>query len=129
LNQKPWLTLITQSAEAPCNATMMAGGAHVSEHASSGHKNRRVRQDETYRLARSETCAPAHGHCVWARRERPLRNKMDEWFAVQNAEEVPSPALLVYPNRVRENIRRMIRIAGDPSRLRPHIKTHKLPEI
>src|SRR5882724_9233110 len=54
---------------------------------------------------------------------------MNEWFAVQNAEEVPSPALLVYPKRVRENIRRMIRIAGDPTRLRPHIKTHKLPEI
>ncbi len=54
---------------------------------------------------------------------------MSGWFAVQNAEEVPSPALLVYPNRVRENFRRMIRIAGGPSRLRPHIKTHKLPEI
>ncbi len=54
---------------------------------------------------------------------------MSGWFAVQNAEEVPSPALLLYPSRVRENIRHMIRIAGGPSRLRPHIKTHKLPEI
>jgi D-threonine aldolase len=54
---------------------------------------------------------------------------MSEWFAVQNAEEIPSPALLLYPERIRENISRMVRIAGGVSRLRPHIKTHKLPEV
>ena len=54
---------------------------------------------------------------------------MSNWFAVQNAEEIPSPALLLYPERIRENINRMIRIAGGVSRLRPHIKTHKLPEV
>lgn len=54
---------------------------------------------------------------------------MSDWFAVQNAGEVPSPALLLYPERIRENIRRMIRIAGGRSRLRPHIKTHKLAEV
>jgi D-serine deaminase-like pyridoxal phosphate-dependent protein len=37
--------------------------------------------------------------------------------------------LLLYVDRVEENIRRMIGLAGDASRLRPHIKTHKLPEI
>ena len=37
---------------------------------------------------------------------------MSDWFAVENAGEVPSPALLLYPDRIRENIRRMIRIAG-----------------
>jgi D-serine deaminase-like pyridoxal phosphate-dependent protein len=53
---------------------------------------------------------------------------MSNWFEVQNAEEIPSPALLLYPERIRENIHRMIGIAG-VNRLRPHIKTHKLPEV
>lgn len=54
---------------------------------------------------------------------------MSDWFTVQNAGAVPSPALLLYPDRVRENIRRMIRVAGGASRLRPHLKTHKLAEV
>ncbi len=54
---------------------------------------------------------------------------MSDWFTVQNAGEVASPALLLYPERIRENIRRMIRVAGGTSRLRPHIKTHKLAEV
>jgi D-serine deaminase-like pyridoxal phosphate-dependent protein len=54
---------------------------------------------------------------------------MTDWFAVQNAGDIPSPALLLYPERIRENIRRMIHIAGGAQRLRPHIKTHKLAPI
>ena len=34
------------------------------------------------------------------------------WYAIANADEVDSPALLVYPPRIVENIRRMIAIAG-----------------
>lgn len=52
-----------------------------------------------------------------------------EWFRISNADEISSPALLVYPERVKENIRKMIEIAGDVERLRPHVKTHKMPEI
>lgn len=51
------------------------------------------------------------------------------WYAVANHEEVPSPALLAYPERIEENIRRMIKVAGGPARLRPHMKTHKMPEV
>jgi D-threonine aldolase len=51
------------------------------------------------------------------------------WYQIANAPEVPSPALLVYPDRVEENIRRMIRMAGGVGRLRPHTKTNKLPEV
>src|SRR5437899_7763361 len=52
------------------------------------------------------------------------------WHLVKNVDEVPSPALLIYPERVTENIRRMIStVNGDAGRLRPHIKTHKLPEL
>lgn len=51
------------------------------------------------------------------------------WYIVDNVEDVYSPALLVYPDRIEENILRMINIAGDAGRLRPHVKTHKMPEI
>ncbi len=51
------------------------------------------------------------------------------WYSVANVGDVPSPALLVYPDRAAENLRRLVQIAGDPGRLRPHMKTHKLPEV
>lgn len=53
----------------------------------------------------------------------------DAWFRIKNPDEVYSPALLIFPDRVESNIIKMIEIAGDPSRLRPHVKTHKIPEI
>ena len=53
----------------------------------------------------------------------------DAWFAVANEAEVPSPALLVYRERVDANLRAMLEIAGGPERLRPHIKTHKMPAM
>jgi len=51
------------------------------------------------------------------------------WFQLKNAEEIDSPALLIYKNRVVSNIQTMIEIAGDPGRLVPHVKTHKMAEI
>src|SRR6266536_3046570 len=51
------------------------------------------------------------------------------WFEFKEAVDLPSPALLVYRDRVRENIQRMLAIAGGPERLRPHIKTHKMREM
>ena len=51
------------------------------------------------------------------------------WYKIENVAEVDSPALVVYPDRIAENIRRMIAIAGGPVRLRPHIKTHKMSAI
>lgn len=51
------------------------------------------------------------------------------WYNISNIASIPSPALVVYPDRIRENIRRAIAIAGDPQRLRPHIKTHKCGQI
>jgi D-serine deaminase-like pyridoxal phosphate-dependent protein len=52
-----------------------------------------------------------------------------EWYEVANIGEVDSPALLVYPGRVEENLRRMITMAGGAHRLCTHVKTHKLPEL
>ena len=51
------------------------------------------------------------------------------WPDMTGLSEVASPALIVYPDRVEENIRRMIAIAGGTQRLRPHMKTHKMPEM
>lgn len=51
------------------------------------------------------------------------------WYEVADVENIPSPALLVYPGRIGHNVREMVRIAGGPARLRPHIKTHKTAEI
>ncbi|HUP79463.1 MAG TPA: D-TA family PLP-dependent enzyme [Pirellula sp.] len=54
---------------------------------------------------------------------------MTQWYRIDNEEEVSSPSLLVYPDRILENLKRMIELAGDVSRLRPHVKTHKIPQI
>ncbi len=43
-------------------------------------------------------------------------------------QQIDSPALLVYPEIVKANIAEMVRMAGTPERLRPHIKTHKTAE-
>ncbi|MDA7978557.1 MAG: D-TA family PLP-dependent enzyme [Pirellulales bacterium] len=51
------------------------------------------------------------------------------WYHVENAADIDSPALLVYPDRIRQNIERMIGYAGGLDRIRPHVKTHKMPEV
>ena len=51
------------------------------------------------------------------------------WYSVENVAEVPSPALLVYPDRVAQNLQKMIEVAGGVDRLRPHVKTNKLAEV
>jgi len=46
------------------------------------------------------------------------------------AATIASPALLVWPGRVSRNIARMLaQVGGDPARLRPHVKTHKMAEV
>ncbi|NHF58623.1 D-TA family PLP-dependent enzyme [Flavobacteriaceae bacterium TP-CH-4] len=51
------------------------------------------------------------------------------WYALKDTSNVNSPSLLVYPERIEENIRTMISMAGGYSMLRPHIKTHKMAQI
>ena len=51
------------------------------------------------------------------------------WMRLADESAAPSPALLVFPDRIEENLRRMIALAGGPERLRPHLKTHKLPQL
>lgn len=51
------------------------------------------------------------------------------WYALQDADKIDTPALLVYPDRVEQNIVAAINMTGNPDRLRPHIKTHKTKEV
>ena len=50
------------------------------------------------------------------------------WYELHNINTVDSPALLVYPERMRENILTLKATVNDVQRLRPHVKTSKLAE-
>ncbi len=52
-----------------------------------------------------------------------------EHYQLHAAAQLLTPCLLVYPELIRANLAEMIRIAGTVERLRPHVKTHKTPEI
>ncbi|MBK0379102.1 D-TA family PLP-dependent enzyme [Mucilaginibacter segetis] len=52
-----------------------------------------------------------------------------QWYIIDNADELDSPALVVYPQRVKANIQQLIGMINDVSRLRPHVKTHKSAEV
>lgn len=56
-----------------------------------------------------------------------MENK--NWYEIADTESIITPALLVYPDRIRHNILTMIAMAGGKNNLRPHIKTHKTEEI
>lgn len=52
------------------------------------------------------------------------------WYEVENISEIDSPALLIFPDRIRHNIQTMIReVGGNPKRPYPHVKTHKMKEV
>ena len=53
---------------------------------------------------------------------------MDEWYSIKEPGEIDSPALVIFPDRVRENIRTLISMIDDVARLRPHVKTNKSAE-
>jgi len=50
------------------------------------------------------------------------------WYTIDNIEALDSPALVIYPERVKENIRLLKGMIDDVDRLRPHVKTHKTKE-
>ncbi|MEA3463350.1 MAG: D-TA family PLP-dependent enzyme [Bacteroidota bacterium] len=51
------------------------------------------------------------------------------WYKPENETSIATPCVLLFPDRIEENIRRMIAIAGSAKRLRPHVKTHKTAEV
>ena len=50
---------------------------------------------------------------------------MPEWYELKDPDELDSPALIIFPDRVKENIRILVSMIDDVNRLRPHIKTNK----
>lgn len=54
---------------------------------------------------------------------------LKEWYIINNIENVDSPSLIIYLDRVVENIRLLTSMVNDVSRLRPHVKTHKSKEV
>ena len=54
---------------------------------------------------------------------------MDSAYAIADTSNILSPAMLVYREIVVSNLKKMIQIAGDVSRLRPHCKTHKMAAV
>ena len=54
--------------------------------------------------------------------------KIQSWDATAGWDSVPSPALLIDVAAVEANLRAAVDIAGDPTRLRLHVKTVKMAE-
>jgi D-serine deaminase-like pyridoxal phosphate-dependent protein len=50
------------------------------------------------------------------------------WYQIQNIDELDTPALVIFPERVKANIDTLKSMIDDPQRLRPHAKTHKTKE-
>src|SRR6478752_7057517 len=53
---------------------------------------------------------------------------MNEWYHINNVDEIDSPALVIYKDRVIQNINTAIAMVDNVKRLRPHVKTHKCKE-
>ena len=51
------------------------------------------------------------------------------WHQIKDTATIASPALLVYKEKVAENISKMIEMAGGTARLMPHVKTHKMGPV
>jgi D-serine deaminase-like pyridoxal phosphate-dependent protein len=50
-------------------------------------------------------------------------------YHIADTSQIITPALIVFREIVEANLDRMVQIAGDPVRLRPHCKTHKMSEV
>lgn len=57
----------------------------------------------------------------------PVRS--NEWYSVDDIDAIDSPALLVYKDRVKENILLVKSMVNDVHILRPHVKTNKMAEV
>lgn len=50
-------------------------------------------------------------------------------YEIRHPERLLSPSLVIFRTVVRENLAAMIAMAGSVDRLRPHVKTHKMPAV
>jgi D-serine deaminase-like pyridoxal phosphate-dependent protein len=50
-------------------------------------------------------------------------------YKVENINKIDTPALLIYPAIIQRNIQHLISLFSDIKQIRPHVKTHKCPQI
>jgi D-threonine aldolase len=50
------------------------------------------------------------------------------WYVLFDTHQLDTPALVIYPERVAQNIALLTASVDDMKRLRPHVKTHKSPD-
>jgi len=53
----------------------------------------------------------------------------NNWYYIDDIDAIDSPSLLIYRERVLENISTLLSMIGDVKRLRPHVKTYKAIEV
>ena len=51
------------------------------------------------------------------------------WYNIKNIETVDSPALIVYKERVQQNIQSVLNMREAAALIRPHVKTNKMAEV
>lgn len=54
---------------------------------------------------------------------------MEDWYTIRNVEAVDTPALVIYPERVKRNLTILKSFISDINAVRPHIKTNKCPQV
>lgn len=54
---------------------------------------------------------------------------IDPRYPIHRPDDLLSPSLLIFRDLVRANLEAMIALAGGADRLRPHVKTHKMPAL
>jgi D-serine deaminase-like pyridoxal phosphate-dependent protein len=54
---------------------------------------------------------------------------IDVRYPINHPDTLLSPSLLIFVDQVRRNVDAMIALAGSAERLRPHVKTHKMPAL
>jgi D-serine deaminase-like pyridoxal phosphate-dependent protein len=52
----------------------------------------------------------------------------NDWYLIDDINELDSPALIIFPERVKKNIQTAVSMVENVDRLRPHVKTNKSPD-
>lgn len=53
----------------------------------------------------------------------------NEWYRVEDVNTIDSPALVLYKERIKDNLRLIKDMVDNTGRLRPHVKTNKMAEV
>ena len=51
------------------------------------------------------------------------------WYTIENIDRIDTPCLVLYKDRIKNNISEAIRLIKNVDNLRPHVKTNKIAEV